>query len=114
VSGLAADRGPIGSAIASISDLTSATAGLLQVGRAPLAADITQLGRLSSHLASNSGTVNTFLQTLPEKMAKIARAASYGSWLNLFLCNASVNGVKNALGGPAPSGVSKTAARCRP
>jgi phospholipid/cholesterol/gamma-HCH transport system substrate-binding protein len=114
VSGLAADRGPIGSAIASISSLTSATAGLLQVGRAPLAADITQLGRLSSHLASNSGTVSTFLRDLPEKMAKIARAASYGSWLNLFLCNASVSGVKNAFGGPAPGGVAKTAARCRP
>jgi len=114
VSGLAADRGPIGSAISAIASLSSATAGLLQVGRAPLAADITQLGRVSSHLAGNSGTVNTFLQDLPEKMAKIARAASYGSWLNLFLCNASVSGVKNAFGGPAPGGVAKTAARCRP
>ncbi len=36
VSGLAADRQPIGTAISAIGSLTSATAGLLQVGRAPL------------------------------------------------------------------------------
>lgn len=113
VSGLAADRGPIGSAISAITSLTSATAGLLQVGRAPLAADITQLGRLSQHLASNSGTVNTFLKDLPEKMAKIARLASYGSWLNLYLCDATVSGVRNAFGGPAPRGIPISAARCR-
>jgi phospholipid/cholesterol/gamma-HCH transport system substrate-binding protein len=113
VSGLAADRQPIGSAIAAISNLTSATAGLLQVGRAPLAADITQLGRLSQNLAANSGVVGTFLQDLPAKMAMIARAASYGSWFNLYLCSATVTGVKNAFGGPAPGGVPVTAARCR-
>jgi phospholipid/cholesterol/gamma-HCH transport system substrate-binding protein len=113
VSGLAADREPIGSAIAAISNLTSATAGLLQVGRAPLAADITQLGRLSQNLAANSGVVSTFLQDLPAKMAMIARAASYGSWFNLYLCSATVTGVKNAFGGSAPGGVPITAARCR-
>jgi phospholipid/cholesterol/gamma-HCH transport system substrate-binding protein len=113
VSGLAADRQPIGSAIAAISSLTSATAGLLQVGRAPLAADITQLGRLSQNLAANSGVVSTFLQDLPGKMALIARASSYGSWFNLYLCSATVTGVKNAFGGPAPGGVPITAARCR-
>ena len=36
VSGLAADRQPIGSAISAIASLTSATAGLLQVARPPL------------------------------------------------------------------------------
>ncbi len=112
VSGLAADRAPIGSAISAIASLTSATAGLLQVGRAPLRSDITQLGRLASHLAHNSGTVDTFLRDLPRKMSGIARASSYGSWLNFFLCDATVNGVKNAFGGPPPKGVPVTAARC--
>jgi phospholipid/cholesterol/gamma-HCH transport system substrate-binding protein len=112
VSGLAADRQPIGSAIAAISSLNSATAGLLQVGRAPLTSDITQLGRLAGNLADNSATVNTFLQNLPLKMADIARLASYGSWLNFYLCAATVSGVTSALGGPGPSGVPVTAARC--
>jgi phospholipid/cholesterol/gamma-HCH transport system substrate-binding protein len=112
VSGLAADRHSVGTAISAIATLTSATAGLLQVGRAPLQSGITQLQRLASNLAANSPTVSTFLQDLPGKMADIARIASYGSWLNFYLCNATVTGVHNALGGPAPHGVPVTAARC--
>jgi phospholipid/cholesterol/gamma-HCH transport system substrate-binding protein len=111
VSGLAADRQPIGSAIDAIASLNSATAGLLQVGRQPLSQDITQLGQLAGNLAANSDTVNTFLRNLPLKMADIARLASYGSWLNFYLCAATVTGV-SATTGPAPSGVPVTAGRC--
>jgi phospholipid/cholesterol/gamma-HCH transport system substrate-binding protein len=113
VSGLAANRQPIGQAISAIGSLTSATAGLLQVARPPLKDDITQLQRLSSNLADNSGEVNTVLQDLPVKMADIARMASYGSWLNFFLCDATVNGVHLALrAGKNQPGVPLTAARC--
>jgi phospholipid/cholesterol/gamma-HCH transport system substrate-binding protein len=112
VSGLAADRQSIGSAIGAIASLNSATAGLLQVGRAPLSEDITQLGRVATNLADNSGTVNTFLQNLPLKMTDLTRLASYGSWLNFYLCAATVTGVRSATGGTAPSGVPATAQRC--
>jgi len=110
VSGLAADRQPIGSAIDAIASLNSATAGLLQVGRQPLSQDITQLGQLAGNLAANSDAVNTFLQNLPLKMADIARLASYGSWLNFYLCAATVTGVRATIG-PAPTGVPVTAGR---
>jgi phospholipid/cholesterol/gamma-HCH transport system substrate-binding protein len=114
VSGLAANRQPIGQAISAIGSLTSATAGLLQVARPPLKDDITQLQRLSGNLADNSGVVNTFLQDLPVKMADIARIASYGSWLNFFLCDATVNGVRisGQAGKNNQPGVPLTAARC--
>ena len=113
VTGLAADREPIGTAIDAIGSLTSATAGLLQVAREPLATDIVQLHRLASNLADNSPTVDTFLKTLPAKMNDIARLASYGSWLNFFLCSATVTGVKTAPPGKKPlGGVPVTAARC--
>jgi len=111
VSGLAADRQPIGSAISAIAGLNSATAGLLQLSRPPLRDDITQLGRLSQNLASNSGVVGTFLHNLPIKMSEIARVASYGSWLNFFMCNALVSGVTEKFG-PPPTGVTVNAARC--
>lgn len=112
VSKLAADRQPIGNAISAIDSLTTATAGLLQVGRAPLHDDITQLQRLATNLADNSPTVNTFLQDLPGKMADITRLASYGSWLNLFLCDATVTGLRRSSGGTGRHSVPATAARC--
>jgi phospholipid/cholesterol/gamma-HCH transport system substrate-binding protein len=112
VSRLAADRQPIGTAISAIDSLSTATAGLLQVGRAPLHDDITQLQRLATNLADNSPTVNTFLQDLPGKMADITRLASYGSWLNLFLCDATVTGLRSPSGGTTRHGVPSTAARC--
>ena len=112
VSGLAADRQPIGSAISAIASLSSATAGLLQVARPPLRTDIAQLGRVAGTLADNTPTVNTFLKNLPVKMEQIARLASYGSWLNFFMCDALVSGVKEKFG-PTPTGVGITAARCQ-
>jgi len=113
VSGLAADRQPIGSAISAIGQLTSATAGLLQVGRAPLKQDIIQLGRLSGNLAAATPTVTTFLRNLPVKMTEIGRLASYGSWLNFYLCDATLAGAKSAFGAPPPTGIRITAGRCK-
>jgi len=112
VSGLAADRQPIGSAISAIAGLSSATAGLLQVARPPLRTDIIQLGRVAGTLASNTPTVKVFLKNLPLKMSEIARTASYGSWLNFFMCDALVSGVQEKFG-PNPTGVPITAARCQ-
>jgi phospholipid/cholesterol/gamma-HCH transport system substrate-binding protein len=112
VSGLAADRQPIGNAISGIASLTNATAGLLQVARAPLHGDIVQLGRLATNLDNNSPAVSTFLHNLPVKMQEIAKTASYGGWLNFFMCEALVSGVKEKFG-PNPAGVPVTAARCR-
>jgi phospholipid/cholesterol/gamma-HCH transport system substrate-binding protein len=113
VSGLAADRQPIGSAISAMSQLTTATAGLLQVGRAPLKQDIIQLGRLSRNLDAATPTVETFLHNLPVKMNDIGRLVSYGSWLNFYMCDALVSGVKSSYGGTPPTGVGITAARCK-
>jgi phospholipid/cholesterol/gamma-HCH transport system substrate-binding protein len=112
VSGFAADRMPIGNAISSISSLTNATAGLLQGIRPPLKDDIVQLGRLTSTLAGSDTLLSTFLKNLPVKQADIFRMASYGSWLNLFECSATVSGVSEAYG-PNPTGIPVTAARCK-
>ena len=45
-------------------------------------------------------------------MQEIARLASYGGWLNFFMCDALVSGVKEQFG-PNPTGVPITAARCQ-
>jgi phospholipid/cholesterol/gamma-HCH transport system substrate-binding protein len=112
VSGLAADRAPIGNAISAISDLTTSTSNLLQLGRAPLKQDIASLGTLATTLADNSGTVEDFLRTLPVKYEKIGTVASYGSWLNLYLCSATVTGVSTSDGSSPPTGLPVTQQRC--
>jgi phospholipid/cholesterol/gamma-HCH transport system substrate-binding protein len=89
VSGLAADRQPISDAIGSLGDLANTTAGLLDQGRAPLKADIASLGSLTKTLNANQGTVEHFIQFLPQKLTAIIPTASYGSWFNFFLCSAS-------------------------
>jgi len=113
VTGLAQDRQPIGAAISAMSNLTNATAGLLEQANPPLASDIKSLGALSSTLAGNIPLITRFLQNLPAKEADIARLSSYGSWFNLYECAASVKGVQ-AAGGPVPAGIPVTAARCKP
>ena len=119
VSGLAEDRGPIGEAIGALDDLTQSTAGLLQDGRAPLKKDVDRLGWLSQNLADESDTVEKFLNTLPVKMQAIGRLGSYGSWMNLYLCEADLKGVtyKKYEGEtplPDPTGIPATAQRCKP
>jgi phospholipid/cholesterol/gamma-HCH transport system substrate-binding protein len=111
VSGLAADRGSIGDAISGLSGLADATTQLLQQGRQPLRDDITQLGGVAANLAANSGLVEQFLTTLPTKLDALGRTASYGSWLNFFLCSATTDAP--APPGGATPGIPVTAGRCR-
>ncbi|MFB4305446.1 MCE family protein [Actinomadura sp. GTD37] len=116
VSGLAADRTAIGAAISALDDLAGTTSDLLKDGREPLRRDIAQLGRLSENLSDASPKVDSFLRTLPVKMAAIGRIASYGSWMNLYLCEADLSGVtyKQYPGEehPPPAGVPLTDGRC--
>jgi phospholipid/cholesterol/gamma-HCH transport system substrate-binding protein len=113
VSGLAADRKPIGDAIAAMSTLTMSTAGLLQDARGPLRQDIGSLGQVSANLAEAEPALDQFLRLLPVKMTDIATLASYGSWLNFYLCSATVGGV-SVIGGPGPEiGIPVSEARCQ-
>jgi phospholipid/cholesterol/gamma-HCH transport system substrate-binding protein len=88
VSGLAADREPIGDAIQALGGLTETTAGLLDEAREPLKADIAALGGLVGNLNDSEAVVEHFIQFLPEKTATLTRLVSYGSWFNFYLCSA--------------------------
>ena len=70
-------------------------------------------GGALSNLDAATPTVETFLHNLPLKMTDIARLASYGSWLNFYMCDALVSGVKSSYGAPPPTGIGITAARCK-
>ncbi|MEE1754025.1 MCE family protein [Streptomyces sp. SP18CS02] len=113
VTGFAGDREPLGEAISAMGSLTTVTAGLLADGRAPLKQDIRELGRLSARLADSTPQIENFLRRTPQKMETIGRLASYGSWLNLYLCEAKVAGVTTDDGSRPPTGIPVTESRCR-
>jgi phospholipid/cholesterol/gamma-HCH transport system substrate-binding protein len=92
VSGLAGDRTAIGDAIQGMADLTEATAGLLGQARQPLKESISGLGMLASNLVAGSAELEQFLVSTPEKFDRVGRNSSYGSWLNFYLCEATVVG----------------------
>ncbi|MER6036078.1 MCE family protein [Streptomyces sp. NPDC001835] len=87
VSGLSADRKPIGESLASIGDLTDVTSGLLKDARPPLKDDIAGIGDLTGTLNKNENTVEGVLKRLPNKLDKLTGTASYGSWFNFYLCD---------------------------
>ncbi len=113
VTGFSGDRKPLGEAVVAMGDLTTVTADLLQEGREPLKKDIAELGRLSKNLGDNSPAIENFLTKTPAKMRAITRIASYGSWLNLYLCEAKVTGVATSDGSKPPTGIAITESRCQ-
>ena len=84
--GFAEDRQAIGASLDGISDLTSATAGLLNDIRPPLARDVEELRELATTLDDNKEVVDGILQRLPNKLDTIIGTATYGSWFNFYLC----------------------------
>lgn len=87
VSGLSADRKPIGESLVNIADLTAATSGLIGAARPPLKDDIAELTELTGTLNDNEKTVEGVLKRLPNKLNKLTGTASYGSWFNFYLCD---------------------------
>ncbi|RVU26385.1 MCE family protein [Streptomyces antnestii] len=113
VSGFNSDRKPLGRAVTAMGDLTTATAGLLQDGRRPLKQDIRQLGRLSGTLGDHIPQIENFLNRSPAKLTALTRLSSYGSWFNLYLCEARVSGVTTSDGSKPPTGIALSQDRCR-
>ena len=110
--GFAEDRLAIGASLDGISDLTSATAGLLSDVRAPLAADITELRELATTLDDNEEIIDGILTRLPAKLDTIIGTATYGSWFNFYLCGFDGTIVLPTGEVMSPSFVN-TAARCQ-
>lgn len=90
VTGLAAQRGSVGSAIASVSNLTTVTASILSQTRPSIQGDIAGLKSLADQINKRSGDVSDVLKNLPVKLQKIGRAATFGSWFQFYLCGIDV------------------------
>ena len=112
VSGLAQDRGTLGESIEGMGALTSKVSSLIGQTRPALRKSIEHVGLLSANLDKNSEEVDNFLKKLPIKLDRIGRTASYGSWLNTYLC--SMDGrIPMPEGYMGDVGVKPVAKRCR-
>ena len=89
VTGLAGDRDAIFDSLQTIDALATSTSDFLEQARAPLAADIQGLGKLSNNVADTGNLVEKFLQTAPTKLDLTTRSAIISSWFNFFMCSAS-------------------------
>nr|WP_042186217.1 MCE family protein [Kibdelosporangium sp. MJ126-NF4]CEL17148.1 MCE-family protein Mce1B [Kibdelosporangium sp. MJ126-NF4]CTQ91623.1 MCE-family protein Mce1B [Kibdelosporangium sp. MJ126-NF4] len=89
VSGLSADRQPIGEAVSALGALTDTTAGLLSQARPSLKQDIGLLGSLSENLNKQEPLLDGMLKGLENRADTFTRTVSYGSWLNFYLCRMS-------------------------
>ncbi|WP_194817106.1 MCE family protein [Nocardia sp. XZ_19_385] len=86
VSGLAADKDPIGDAIPRLAGATGDLTELLMQARPDLKATFNQLGRVSQQVDDQSAEIEWIIQNLPDAYKKLVRIGSYGSFLNTFVC----------------------------
>ena len=87
VSGLAEDREAIGASLTNIAGLAESTSGLVRDIRPSVREDVRELGEVTKNLDDSKEVVASVLQRLPNKLTKITRTATYGSWFNFYLCD---------------------------
>lgn len=88
--GLAKERTTIGDSIDGLSELSRATADLVTEARPDLDRDIPRLSKVSKALVDNRRQLADVLDRLPLATGAFSRPMSFGSWLNIYLCNIAV------------------------
>ena len=112
VTGLSKDRASIGSSLDGMGELTTRVADMLHDTRPSLRKSIAHVGVLSANLDKHGDKVDSFLKKLPVKLDRIGRTASYGSWVNFYMC--SMEGrIPMPEGYMGDLGVRPVAERCR-
>ncbi|GED98718.1 MCE family protein [Gordonia crocea] len=90
VAGLAAQRGSVGSAVTSVSNLTTVMGSILSQTRPSIAGGIAGLKAVSDGVMKREKDVEAIITNLPPKLEKIGRAATFGSWFQFYLCGIDV------------------------
>lgn len=90
MTGLAEQRTTIGESIDGISELSRVTADLVEDTRPDVARVTTALRTTAALFADNLGELQTMLAAVPTATGAFARPMSYGTWLNMYICNLGV------------------------
>jgi phospholipid/cholesterol/gamma-HCH transport system substrate-binding protein len=94
---LAKERTTIGSSIDGVSALSRATSSLVAEARPDLSKDVSSLNKLAALFAKERNSVTDVLETLPKTTAAFARPMSYGTWLNMYICNMGIDLLGNSV-----------------
>lgn len=112
VSGLAGDRESIGDAVDSMGRVADGLGNLLADSRVPIGRAVRGLDGLAGNLADAGSDLDRIFEHLPLKLEALGRTASYGSWVNFYLC--SVGGaIPDVEGYEGGKGAVPAAERCR-
>lgn len=88
--GLADERTTIGGSIDGVSELSKATADLVEQTRPDVARTVKALRRTSAMFARNSDLLTAMFRSVPVATGAFARPMSYGTWLNMYICNLGI------------------------
>jgi phospholipid/cholesterol/gamma-HCH transport system substrate-binding protein len=91
VTGVANERGQIGTTIDSLSGLTQAVSGLLTKSQPTLDQAINAVVSASHTAAQDQSGFDGVLSNLPSFIATLDKVANSGSWLNVYICNLTIN-----------------------
>jgi len=91
MTGLANSRGQIGSAIDNLATAESTTSSLLTEAQPTLNEDIQGLAQAVRSLSANQAGLNGALRGLPGLAGALTKIQSSGSWINVYLCNLTLN-----------------------
>ena len=84
---LAADRQTLSNSIGAIDDLAASSAKLLHDIRPGLDPDLYYLNNVLGTLVDNKANLDKTLKMLPGLLNHWGRAMSYGTWLNVYVCD---------------------------
>jgi phospholipid/cholesterol/gamma-HCH transport system substrate-binding protein len=91
VRGLAASKSELNSAITNLSSLNSTTSNLINESQPTLNEDIQTLSSAVQSLSANQQSLDGVLKGFPGLITALAKIQSSGNWINVYLCNLTVN-----------------------
>ena len=91
VNGLVNERGQLGSTIDSLSGLTHAVSSLLSQSQPTLDQAINAVVSASHTAAQDQSGFDGVLSNLPAFIETLDKVAATGSWLNVYICNLTIN-----------------------
>jgi phospholipid/cholesterol/gamma-HCH transport system substrate-binding protein len=91
VRGLAASKSELNSAITNLGSLNSTTSNLINESQPTLNEDIQTLASAVQSLSANQQNLDGVLSGFPGLVTTLAKIQSSGNWINVYLCNLTVN-----------------------